>query len=732
MLNKPFQWTAKQIEAMEGALASSARYILGEGGARSGKTFLICRTIANRALKAPGSRHLIGRLHFNHAKTSIWHQTWPAMMARCYPGLPYNLNKQDWFIELGDGAQVWIGGFDDNERMEKLLGNEYCLDPDSKVLMADLTWKRAYDVTRGDEIVAFPEALEGHMRIVRATVEYNDLLIRPRYCVTTNKGETIVSEGHKFVCYFDDRRTRDASALSWRKVEDLQPGDLLRFATEPWPTDQSYDGGWLAGLFDGEGWVTVGGQCGLAQNPGPVLDRAKAALKARNIRFREHVSSGGCIHLCIASMWQAMRAIGSLRPTRLLPQSAKLWEDKRGFNGRGDPLGSRSRHHIKTDARHVAEILSIEKLGTGPVRAIQTSSKTLVSDGFLSHNCSILANEGSQLKWSHIEILSTRLAQVVDQVIRNRAGEEVFRGPLPQRFYIDLNPPLESHWGFRLFHEKRSPEPPFDPLPDPENYARFSINPEDNRENLDPKFLESMERLPARARRRFFEGLWGSATENALWTRDLIERARVNGHPDLQRVVIGVDPSGTKGPEEDRRTDQVGIVVVGLGTDGQAYLLEDMTQQVRPLIWGRNVVSAFIRHEADVIVGEVNFGGAMVEDTIRAAASEMKARVNFKEVTVSRGKVLRAEPISALYGHIDPANPRNFVPSKVHHVGNFVELEDQLCNFTTAGYMGDRSPDRADALVFALAELFPGMTRKVPKRGDIVVEGVSSWNPLNY
>lgn len=470
MLNKPFTWNAAQIAAMEGALASPARYILGEGGARSGKTFLICRTIALRALKAPGSRHLIGRLHFNHAKTSIWHQTWPAMMERCFPGFPYHLNKQDWFIELGDGAQVWIGGFDTNERMEKLLGNEYA---------------------------------------------------------------------------------------------------------------------------------------------------------------------------------------------------------------------------------------------------------------------TIYANEGSQLKWQHIEILSTRLAQVCEQIIHNPDGTVRWRAPLEQRFYIDLNPPLESHWGFKLFHQKRSPEPPFDPLPDPQNYALFKINPEDNRENLDPKFLQSMERLPARARRRFFEGKWGSATENALWTYDLIERCRVTKTPDFQRIVIGVDPSGTKGPEEDGRTDQVGIVVVALGIDGKAYVLEDLTQQQRPLVWAKNVVSAFARYEADIIVGETNFGGAMVGDTIRAAASEMKIRVNFKEVTSSRGKVLRAEPISALYGHSDPNNPLNFTPTKVHHVGNFVDLEDQLCNFTTAGYMGDRSPDRADALVFALTELFPGMTRKASK-GQLVVEGISSYNPLAY
>ena len=118
-------------------------------------------------------------------------------------------------------------------------------------------------------------------------------------------------------------------------------------------------------------------------------------------------------------------------------------------------------------------------------------------------------------------------------------------------------------------------------------------------------------------------------------------------------------------------------------------------------MWGRVVVSAYERHDADSVVAEVNFGGAMVEQVVQAAASEARMRIRFKEVRAARGKVVRAEPVAALYD-----------TGRVHHVGSYQELEDELIAFTTAGYMGDGSPDRADALVWGLTELFPRVIRK--------------------
>jgi len=161
----------------------------------------------------------------------------------------------------------------------------------------------------------------------------------------------------------------------------------------------------------------------------------------------------------------------------------------------------------------------------------------------------------------------------------------------------------------------------------------------------------------------------------------------------MVRVVVAVDPSGAD-DEGNADNDAIGIVAAGLGTDGNAYVLEDCTVKAGPATWGRVATGAFERHSADVIVGEGNFGGAMVEQTIRVARS----RTPYKKVTASRGKVVRAEPFSAMYEQ-----------GKVRHVGIFPDLEDELTAFSTIGYTGTGSPNRADALIWALAELFPAI-----------------------
>lgn len=418
----------KQAEANK-LLASDARHVMLYGGARSGKTFLICRAIAIRALKAGGSRHAILRYRFNAVKLSVWHDTWPKMMALCFPEVPYKSDKQDWFWELPNGSQVWIGGLDDKERTEKILGQEY-------------------------------------------------------------------------------------------------------------------------------------------------------------------------------------------------------------------------------------------------------------ATAFL--------NECSQISFGARELVRTRVAQKTD---------------LKPRMYYDENPPRVTHWTYRLFINKVHPEPPYQGLPDKENYGALRLNPIDNQENLPPELLTELQQLSPRAKLRFWEGQFGTANEGALWSYDVIERNRVTKTPQLVRIVVAIDPSGTKG-EEDTRSDQVGIAVAGVGIDGHAYVLEDVTCRAAPAVWGKIAVTAYQRHEANAVVGETNFGGAMVEHVVKTAAASLDVSVSYIEVTATRGKMVRAEPFSSLYEQ-----------NKVHHVGTFAELEDQLCDMTTGGYMGDKSPDRADALIWALAELFPGLTRRAQKAG---------------
>ena len=309
-------------------------------------------------------------------------------------------------------------------------------------------------------------------------------------------------------------------------------------------------------------------------------------------------------------------------------------------------------------------------------------------------------NECSQIPYTSVTMALTRLAQKVIQKIEGRADSV-----LPLRVWYDCNPPQKSHWTYRLFVEKRDPETKID-VPNPDRYALFYMNPIDNIENLSPEYIRQLESLPERMKARFLHGRFAEANPNALFPDEHIDKWRVEDGkvPEFVRVVVAVDPSGS-GDEDNADNDEIGIVAVGLGTDGNAYILEDDTIKAGPATWGRVATTAFDRLSADCIVGEVNFGGAMVGQTIQVA----RPRTNFKAVTASRGKVVRAEPFSALYES-----------GKVRHVGRFPELEDELAGFSTAGYIGGRSPNRADALIWALAELFPSIV-KPPKKQESVM-----------
>lgn len=440
--------TAKQLAAQV-LLAGVAIHCMLFGGSRSGKTFLIIRNIVFRALKAPGSRHCILRFRFNHVKSSIIFDTFPKVMALCFLEVKYKLSKQDWFVLLPNGSEIWFGGLDDKERTEKILGNEYAT-----------------------------------------------------------------------------------------------------------------------------------------------------------------------IYLC----------------------------------------------------------------------------------------------ECSQISWQGRNIVVTRLAQLVQQLIQGMPSM-----PLKPRIYYDCNPPPKSHWTYLLFHKKIDPETKL-PLLDADNYVCFQMNPEDNIENLTSEYLDTLRGLSARLQKRFLRGEFADANPNALFTDEAIDKWRVmdGKYPQLIRIGVGVDPSGSD-DTDNADNDAIGVVVAGLGIDGVAYVLEDDTVKAGPAVWGKVATDAYDRWEADIIVGELNFGGAMVNHVIQTA----RPKTPYIGVTASRGKHVRAEPISALYEQ-----------GKVRHVGIFQELEDELTSFSTAGYLGESSPNRADAAIWIISALFPGIIQKAGKPAVAVhaIPTVSHFN----
>ena len=322
----------------------------------------------------------------------------------------------------------------------------------------------------------------------------------------------------------------------------------------------------------------------------------------------------------------------------------------------------------------------------------------------------IYFNECSQIPWASVGIALTRLAQKAMQEIEGAETKEL----KPRAFY-DCNPPSKAHWTYQLFFKAVDPDTKT-PVANPGDYAYYKINPQDNSENLSADYLDTLQGMSARLQKRFLLGEFADATPNALFNDETIDKWRhVGGElPDMVRVVVAVDPSGS-GDQDNADNDAIGISVCGLGTDGYAYVLEDATVKAGPATWGRVACSAFERYDADCIVGETNYGGAMVEYVIKS----INQRAPFKLVTATRGKVVRAEPISALYE-----------AGKVRHVGRFNELEDELVAFSTFGYVGNGSPNRADALVWGLTELFPGIVAKstrVVAAKTARAAGASGW-----
>jgi phage terminase large subunit-like protein len=213
----------------------------------------------------------------------------------------------------------------------------------------------------------------------------------------------------------------------------------------------------------------------------------------------------------------------------------------------------------------------------------------------------------------------------------------------------------------------------------------------DNAKNLSPMFMASIMRKYAGTRmgRQEIDGELLSDTPGALWQLDWLDRDRVDRAPQLKRIVVAIDPAVST----SEGSDETGIVVAGIDNAEHVYVLEDLSGKFGPDEWARRAVVAYHRWSADRIIGEKNNGGDMIESVIRS----VEKNIPYKAVHASRGKVIRAEPVSALYEQ-----------SKVHHVGAaMVSLEDQLCSFTSdfdrshAGY----SPDRLDALVWAITEL---------------------------
>jgi len=268
--------------------------------------------------------------------------------------------------------------------------------------------------------------------------------------------------------------------------------------------------------------------------------------------------------------------------------------------------------------------------------------------------------------------------ELMDEDVFDRIDLSIRAVNKPNRVILVMNPSYKSHWIYNRFVKY--------PREDT-NYIHTTYL--DNQNNLSPSFIAQAERTKTENLHRYnhlFLGHWLEDAEGMLWNRQIIERLRMANPPQLERIVVSVDPAASANLD----SDETGIVVCAKDAKGNGYVLEDLSGKYSPSQWAAVAVKAFERWNADCIVAEKNMGGDMVESVLRS--QNTNARI--KLVNATKGKYVRAEPIYSLYEQ-----------NKIYHIGQFPILENQMITFDPDK---GKSPDRVDAMVWAFTELLLG------------------------
>lgn len=301
----------------------------------------------------------------------------------------------------------------------------------------------------------------------------------------------------------------------------------------------------------------------------------------------------------------------------------------------------------------------------------------ILFQGMQDHTAeSIKSLEGFRIAWvEEAQTLSARSLELLRPTIRSPGSQ----------LWFSWNPRTADDPVDQFF---RGPVPPPDSVCVRANYA-------DN-----PWFPDELEMERAHDERtnpiryaHIWLGEYEPAAIGAIWDRLVLHRNRRHEIPAMSRILVSIDPAISNEP----KSDEHGIIVAGLGADQRGYVLEDGSLKGTPRQWAERAVTLYDKWSADAIVIERNQGGDMCREVLRSVRPNLRVI----EVTATRGKHVRAEPISALY-HAD----------RISHVGTFQNLEDQMCLITSAGYDGEGSPDRADAMVWAFTELFPAIVKR--------------------
>lgn len=260
-----------------------------------------------------------------------------------------------------------------------LAVSDLCLDPNTRVLTTDLRWVPLKDVSVGDSLIGFPEELGKHAKsssYVPTQVVSKVDLEKPCYKITLEDGQTIIaSDNHQWVTRKYKQKRK------WVRTEHLKPGMLISKVCSPWdakPNLSEYERGYLAAMYDGEGWITgQAGQLGFGQNEGTiVLDHVLGLMRKAGYSFRSYTYDRTSIMTyLVTSRWDSMKIIGQVRPPKMLAKSQMCWEGRRTYSAH----------------QPAAVVKSVEFVGTRPVIALETTTKTFIAEGLLSHNSNVEA-----------------------------------------------------------------------------------------------------------------------------------------------------------------------------------------------------------------------------------------------------------------------------------------------------------------------------------------------------
>lgn len=341
-------------------------------------------------------------------------------------------------------------------------------------------------------------------------------------------------------------------------------------------------------------------------------------------------------------------------------------------------------------------------------RILTPGGGAILFQGMQDHTAETIKSlEGMNGAWvEEAQVFSSRSWELLRPTIRTPA-----QGAPISQIYASWNPRRMSD---PVDHFFRSGEP----IPDScVAEANWRDNPWRPKE-LDAERQLDRERNPKRYA-HIWEGAYEPAVVGAIWDIDDIALHRLRGLPvDAERIVIGVDPAGSSPhtPPVNKRPESLpatGIVAVAKGVDGNGYVLADHTLTGNPKQWATAVVAVYDELEADAVVIETNYGGEMAANTIRSE----RPNIRIIEVRATRGKHIRAEPISALYHQ-----------RRVFHVGTMPELEMEMSQMTAYGYEGTGSPNRVDALVWALTSMFDRIAKPPRKKPAAPVpQGGYAW-----